>query len=463
MLCCAVLAAGVPIAHAEELGIIRRVPAVQQPNQQILPYVVRVIAFDASGQSFGSGSYVGIYGEYGVILTNWHVVLESEGLVHVHFPSGFSSYGAVIKSDMDWDLALVAISRPPLSIPTLPIAQTPSKPGDPLWIVGFGSGSSPIAQKGQCVRYMTWKDESRTEIMEVSVSARKGDSGGPILNQKGELAGVLFGSDMVQNTAGTYCERVNRFLMETYNDMARLPERPETHFAAAEKNGPRHSLKESRNAVPQNAAQLGAPPRSDTGGTPAAVRSSSQRYVAPASGERPQTQVPQRGQNPPAAKLPLPSPIPEQGVEQTIWTKTSSNVVQTTQLVPLEADSVPIPIPVASQTATDRYRLKLAADRSNTSFAVFLSLNIFCAAGLVFCAVQLLGNPPTSAPAKSKQSLKFPQINADNECDAAHSPPHSGSYPAFHPDGRRRFDGGTDTSQRRIGIRSVAGAVNLFR
>ena len=279
-------------AHAEEFGVARRVSAIQSysthqlPSQQILPYVVRIIAFDSGGQSFGTGSYIGTYGEYGVILTNWHVVSETDGLVHVHFPSGFSSFGARVKGDDKWDLALIAISKPPQSIPILTISPTPAKQGDPLWIVGFGSGSYRIAE-GQCVRYLAHppkntNDESAFlyEILEVSVSARKGDSGGPILNQRGELAGVLFGSDMVRNTAGSYSERVNRFLTETQSEMARLPERPESHFATIEKDGPIHSLRESRNAVPH---VIEVQQRSDfsSSSTPSfGVRSSSRRYVS---------------------------------------------------------------------------------------------------------------------------------------------------------------------------------------
>ena len=277
-------ALGCTVAHAEEFGIARRTPVTQiqrQPSQQILPYVVRIIAFDSGGQSFGTGSFIGTYGEYGIILTNWHVVSETDGLVHVHFPSGFSSFGAKIKGDQKWDLALIAISKPPQSIPPLAISQTSAKKDEPLWIVGFGSGSYRIAE-GRCVRYLSLPPDGSDplfEILEVSVSARKGDSGGPILNQKGELAGVLFGSDLVQNTAGSYSGRVNHFLMATQSEMERLPERPESRFAAIEKDGPLHSLRDSRNAVSQTAE---VQQRADLSGSPGpsvGIRASSRRYL----------------------------------------------------------------------------------------------------------------------------------------------------------------------------------------
>ena len=118
-------------------------------------------------------------------------------------------------------------------------------------------------------------------MIEVSVSARKGDSGGPILNQRGELAGVLFGSDMVQNTAGSYSGRVSHFLAEAQSEMAGLPGRPESHFATIEKNGPLHSLRESRNAVPQTTEVQQRADLSGISGPSLGVRQLSRRYVPP--------------------------------------------------------------------------------------------------------------------------------------------------------------------------------------
>ena len=43
-------------------------------------------------------------------------------------------------------------------------------------------------------------------MVELAAPARNGDSGGPILNSRGELAGVLFGSAFGRTT-GSYCGR----------------------------------------------------------------------------------------------------------------------------------------------------------------------------------------------------------------------------------------------------------------
>jgi hypothetical protein len=64
---------------------------------------------------------------------------------------------------------------------------------------------------GQCTQYLAPAMRLPRETVEVSVSARQGDSGGPILNARGELAGVLWGAGGGR-TEGSYCGRVRQFL-----------------------------------------------------------------------------------------------------------------------------------------------------------------------------------------------------------------------------------------------------------
>jgi hypothetical protein len=193
-------------------------------------------------------------------------------------------------SDEKWDLALILISRPP-SISPLPLARHIPEIGETLWIAGFGSGDYRIA-KGNCVRYMAPeipKDGTAPmyEILDLSVSARQGDSGGPILNKHGELAGVLFGSDMVRNTAGSHCVRVSKFLTPMNDKLQKMPLRPEMLFAAIEPNGPRHSLYESKNSGKTLTAET--PRRGSVfdnvsgSGSGFGVRSPSRRYTQPSS------------------------------------------------------------------------------------------------------------------------------------------------------------------------------------
>ncbi len=67
----------------------------------------------------------------------------------------------------------------------------------------------------------------RRKSFEVNVAARQGDSGGPIFNDRGEVAGVLFGANDSfldgQYTMGSYCGRVRQFVASVGGDFQRLP------------------------------------------------------------------------------------------------------------------------------------------------------------------------------------------------------------------------------------------------
>lgn len=170
--------------------------------------MVRVIAPERNGASLGSGTLVDVNDKYGLVLTNWHVVKDAAGNVIVSFPDGFQTPGYVVKTDRDWDLAAVAIWRPQAK--PVAIAGAVPERGEPLTIAGYGSGNYR-AQSGRCTQYLAPGPNMPYDIVEVSAAARHGDSGGPILNSRGELAGVLFGEGGGR-TAGSAAARVRWFV-----------------------------------------------------------------------------------------------------------------------------------------------------------------------------------------------------------------------------------------------------------
>jgi len=113
-----------------------------------------------------------------------------------------------VKTDKDWDLAALSIYRP--RVTPLPITATAPQPGEPLTIGGYGSGDWRMTS-GRCTQYLAPGVEFPHEMVELAAEARQGDSGGPILNDRGELAGVLFGSGPGY-TSGSYGGRVLKFL-----------------------------------------------------------------------------------------------------------------------------------------------------------------------------------------------------------------------------------------------------------
>jgi hypothetical protein len=172
------------------------------------PAVARIIVPEKGATAYGSGTLVDVREQFGLVVTNWHVVRDSVGTVDVVFPNGSRSQARPLKVDPDWDLAALVIWRPPIE--PVRVSRVPPRPGDVLTIHGYGQGRYRIAT-GRCTAFYAPKLNFPQEMVELDVEARQGDSGGPIFNERGELAGVLFGAGE-GTTIGSFAPRVDSFL-----------------------------------------------------------------------------------------------------------------------------------------------------------------------------------------------------------------------------------------------------------
>jgi hypothetical protein len=238
-----------------DLGARQNDPLQQQTVETSTPHpsVARIVVPESDGTSYGSGTLVDVRGEYGLVVTNWHVVENMGTELWVEFPDGFRSAGKLLKVDKDWDLAAIAIWRPNATAVTL--ADVPPRPGDPLVIAGYGSGPFRAA-RGECLQYVTPSLSLPLEMVQVTAAARNGDSGGPIFNERGELAGVLFGTGE-GITSGSYCGRVNAFLASVLPKEASVEPAPAT-APARDPFAKRVAENESRESVVEPIAPLTA-------------------------------------------------------------------------------------------------------------------------------------------------------------------------------------------------------------
>jgi hypothetical protein len=172
------------------------------------PAIARITVPERDGVSYGSGTLIDARGKFGLVITNWHVVRDAAGPITVEFPEGYKSPAEVIRTDKDWDLAALSILRPRAE--PLPITGQAPQIGEWLSIAGYGGGEYRAAA-GYVRAYNSPSIDLPQEFIELSAEARHGDSGGPIINQQGELCGVLFGS-APGYTCGAYGGRVRQFL-----------------------------------------------------------------------------------------------------------------------------------------------------------------------------------------------------------------------------------------------------------
>lgn len=184
------------------------------------PAVARIIVPEQGAISYGSGTLIDVRGKFGMVITNWHVVRDAQGTIEVVFPDGFSSKARALKVDSDWDLAALVIWRPPVDPVT--ISEVAPRPGDRLTICGYGQGNYR-SLTGRCTQYYAPRLDFPRHMVELDVEARQGDSGGPIFNEQGELAGVLFGAGQ-GTTLGSFGGRVGQFLGSLAPDIGRATE-----------------------------------------------------------------------------------------------------------------------------------------------------------------------------------------------------------------------------------------------
>ena len=216
---------------------------IQQPH----PAVARITVSEGAATSYGSGTLIDVRDQFGLVVTNWHVVRDARGPIDVSFPSGEHSKARALKVDPDWDLAALVVWRP--NVEPVSLAGTAPQPGDELTICGYGSGVYR-AVTGRCTGYYAPNLNLPQQMVELDVQARQGDSGGPIFNDRGELAGVLFGAGH-GTTLGSFNGRVESFLATLAPDIGK---QSDVELAEVTRRPPKDAPDEMPEAADQSIA-----------------------------------------------------------------------------------------------------------------------------------------------------------------------------------------------------------------
>ncbi len=144
------------------------------------------------GNEIWSGSGVLIANQQ--VLTCWHTFHEGPALVTCAFPSEYHK-AKVLAFRQDVDLALLSIG--PTKLTPIPMAEKMPPIGHMLTQAGFGGGGQFKSVTGQLRRYVSVARRSGpgvTSGLVMAGTARSGDSGGPIVNDRHQLVGVQWGT-----------------------------------------------------------------------------------------------------------------------------------------------------------------------------------------------------------------------------------------------------------------------------
>ena len=190
------------------------------PQRQLPPEaLVRVVnQYDKGGsvrQDKGSGTLIE-EDERQWILTAAHIFREGIGRVFVTTQSGEKIDAEVAVRNTLYDFVLLKLNRR-LSLRPISVANKPTIQGEPCIGWGFGQNGKLQGQPGTVAGYAMTNKSQTHETLKTTGRAREGDSGGAILNEKGELIGLLWGTDG-QYTYSTYCGRLQKIIDELKHD-----------------------------------------------------------------------------------------------------------------------------------------------------------------------------------------------------------------------------------------------------
>lgn len=189
----------------------------QQQQQQALPTapanpsVLRICNSTGRSKSWGTGTIVDAAADGCLVLTVAHLFSDGRGEVTAWLPNAGVVNAEVLAVDPKYDLAALKIAAG--SGPAIDVADDAEipTPGENISSYGYGPDGRFAVNRGACNGYRLLKDGSSYQTLDIRGYSREGDSGGPMLNGRGHLVGVTWGTDG-QSVVGTCCRPILGFV-----------------------------------------------------------------------------------------------------------------------------------------------------------------------------------------------------------------------------------------------------------
>jgi len=177
----------------KNIGEISLADLFEKSDDGVVKVSVRKSVELPTGSSLGSGF---VYDVSGHIITNNHVVEDSQKTT-VTFLDGTSYNAKVIGTDPYTDLAVIKVDVNPSLLHPLPLGDSSTlRVGEQVAAIGnpFGlSGSMTsgiVSQLGRLLSTPGTASFSIPDVIQTDAAVNPGNSGGPLLNMKGQVIGI---------------------------------------------------------------------------------------------------------------------------------------------------------------------------------------------------------------------------------------------------------------------------------
>jgi putative serine protease PepD len=164
-----------------------------QIYQQDSPGVVSIKAVTSQGEDSGTGI---VLNEQGLILTNDHVIGSASSIaVGSNASTSAARAATLVGEEANSDLALIRVDPSGLGLKPLKIVSSTSvRVGDPVYAIGNPYGLSESLTRGivsALGREISAPDGVKISgAIQTDAALNPGNSGGPLLNDQGEVIGV---------------------------------------------------------------------------------------------------------------------------------------------------------------------------------------------------------------------------------------------------------------------------------
>lgn len=136
----------------------------------------------------------------GWIATNAHVV-DRASRIDVQTFDGRSFPAKTILADSEEDLALLALSTGEVLLEVPPIADAWPNVGEEVYVIGHPMGLAWTVTRGIVSAHRRAGDGTRVDMIQTDASISPGNSGGPLLDVRGRVVGIMT-SKVVARGAG---------------------------------------------------------------------------------------------------------------------------------------------------------------------------------------------------------------------------------------------------------------------